>query len=150
MHNKTTLKKKKSHALTDFTLTIVHLKTNSKCHKVSPFSVIKTYLTVIARTWLPYCPLSFLLLQSDREFIPHHCFLQLPINTASHQRKRTMKQEYPTHGVLQYLHCCACSLHLHSSVHFLGGKSLCLGYKFVTAQGINQEYTVSWQLCLRR
>jgi len=47
MHNKTTLKKQ-GHVLNDFTLTIVHLKTNSNCCKVSPFSVIKTYLIMIA------------------------------------------------------------------------------------------------------
>lgn len=84
--------KQKGRVQTDFTLTVVHLKSNSDCCKVSPFSVIKTDLTVTAQVSpFPYCPVSSLLLQSAGELIHHHCFLQLPI---SNQRKgKTQKEQ---------------------------------------------------------
>lgn len=123
---------------------------------MSSFGVVKTYLTVIAwSSWHPYCPASISPpLQSGGEFIHHHCFLQLPINTASNESKEKMKQKgnknRNTHEVSQYRHCCACNLHPHFSAHFLGGKSPCLGNKCVTPQGTDEESTASQQLRLNK
>lgn len=69
--------------------------------------------------------------------------------------KRKTKSAIPTE-TSQYLHCFAHILCPRSSVHFLGGKCLCLVFQHITAQGktnkqkTKQESTAPQQLFINK